>query len=338
VVFLSPRDDDGGPHPTYGHQFQDLAIPGVRPEGSIRTVRHAVPGRFADGTAYELERLEFRLEEPGYGPIGPARLSPRIGQQIVGVGLLEAIDDATLLALEDPEDRDGDGISGRARRLVDEDGRERIGRFGWKAGQATLEGQVEAALHEDLGITSNARPDEALTSVQRASIDATSGGEPEIDRAKVGRIAHYCRVLAVPRQRNADHPDVVRGSEVFRAIGCAACHRSELLTGSGSPIEAFRGVTIRPYTDLLLHDLGPDLADDRREGDASGREWRTPPLWGVGLVETVNGHTRFLHDGRARNLEEAILWHGGEAEASRERYRSLPANDRAALLAFLGSL
>jgi CxxC motif-containing protein (DUF1111 family) len=338
VVFVSPWDDDGAPHPVYGGQLQDQAVPGVAPEARIAVEPEYIAGRYADGTPYELRRWKIALEDAAYGPLGDVRLSMRIGQQLVGMGLLEAIDDRTILAQEDPEDRDGDGISGRAHRVTGADGTVGIGRFGWKASQPTLEGQVIAALHGDIGITSPRRPDEDLTSDQRAAINAPSGGSPEIDAHKVGRIAHYMRALAVPNQRRSVDADVARGRALFEAARCTACHLPEARTGGASQLAQLRGATIHPYTDLLLHDMGEGLADDRRDGDASGREWRTPPLWGIGLLETVNGNQNYLHDGRARTIEEAVLWHGGEAQRSRDAFALMSADERAALLAFLSSL
>lgn len=338
VVFVSPWENDGAPHPIYGGQLQDQAVPGVAPEARIALEPEYIAGRYADGTPYELRRWKIALTEPAYGPLGELRLSMRIGQQLVGMGLLEAIDERTIVAREDPDDRDGDGISGRAHRVTGADGTVGIGRFGWKASQPTLEGQVIAALHGDIGITSPRRPDEDLTSDQRAVIDAPSGGTPEIDAHKISRIAHYMRALAVPNQRRGLDTDVVRGRVLFEEARCSACHLPEARTGGSSPIAQLRGATFHPYTDLLLHDMGEGLADDRRDGDASGREWRTPPLWGIGLLETVNGNQNYLHDGRARTIEEAVLWHGGEAQRSRDAFVAMPADDRAALLAFLSSL
>jgi CxxC motif-containing protein (DUF1111 family) len=338
VVFVSPRDSDGAPHPVYGGQLQDQGVPGVAPEVRIAVEPESIAGRYPDGTAYELRRWKVALAEPAYGPLGEVRLSMRIGQQLVGMGLLEAIDERDILAREDPEDRDGDGISGRAHRVTGADGTVGIGRFGWKASQPTLEGQVIAALHGDIGITSPHRADEDLTSGQRAAISAPSGGAPEIDAHKIGRIAHYMRALAVPNQRRSLDAEVVRGRVLFEAARCTACHLPEARTGGSSPLAELRSATIHPYTDLLLHDMGEGLADDRRDGDASGREWRTPPLWGIGLLETVNGNQNYLHDGRARTIEEAILWHGGEAQRSRDAFATMNADERAAMLAFLSSL
>jgi len=331
IVLVSPEATDGAPHPVYGTQLQDRAVPGVRPEAGIRLEPERVPGRHADGAPFELERWRIRVVDPAYGDTGPIRLSLRIGPQLVGGGLLEAVDEATITAREDPEDRDGDGVSGRAHRVGG-----RVGRFGWKASQATLEDQVQAAFHEDMGITSPRFPEESLTVHQAERVHEPSGGSPEVDGAKVARVAHYCRTLAVPAQRGGD--DVERGRLLFARIGCTSCHVPEMRTGNGSPVEALRGVAFRPYTDLLLHDMGDGLADGRRDGEATGREWRTPPLWGIGLVPTVNGHSRYLHDGRARSLEEAVLWHGGEAQRSRDAFSALEAAERRALLAFLASL
>jgi len=338
VVFVSPRDADGAPHPLYGKQLQDQGISGVAPEVEIVLRAVPVPGAYPDGTKFELVRWETSFERPAYGPLGDVRTSLRIGPQVIGGGLLEAVPDAAIAARADPEDRDGDGISGRVHMVPGADGARRVGKFGWKASQPTLDGQVMAALHEDMGITNDAHPAESLSAGERAAVTAPSGGSPEADTHKVGRIAHYCRVLAVPMQRDAAAPTVERGRRLFTDAGCTACHVPTMSTGDASPVALLRNATFHPYTDLLLHDMGEGLADDRRDGDATGREWRTPPLWGIGLVETVNGHTRFLHDGRARNLEEAVLWHGGEAQRSRDRFMAMPAADRKALLAFLESL
>jgi CxxC motif-containing protein (DUF1111 family) len=348
VVFVSPAAADGdatgaspapdaaGPHPLYGVQLQDQAIPGVVPEARVWLAPRTERGQFSDGTSFELRAWTPQVESPADGPLGPVALSVRIGPQLVGGGLLEAVPDATLVALADPSDRDGDGISGRAHRTCDG----RIGRFGWKASQPTIEDQVQAALHEDIGITSPKFPQESATPAQRTRVAAGGGAPPtiEADAHKVQRLAHYCRVLAVPAQRDSLDPQVQRGRAIFESLGCARCHAPTLATGDASPIAALRQAEFHPYTDLLLHDLGPGLADGRRDGDATGREWRTAPLWGIGLVQLANEQAGFLHDGRARTLQEAILWHGGEAERAREAFRRADAADRAALLRFLQSL
>jgi CxxC motif-containing protein (DUF1111 family) len=327
------------PHSVYGEQIQDRSILGVAPEARVRMETASIDGRFPDGALYTLEEPRYSLEVTEGGGAELARLSPRVATQLVGLGLLEAIAEESIRARADPEDRDGDGVSGRANIVFDRrTGEPALGRFGWKASQPTIEQQVASAFQQDLGITSSLFPREALTELQLGTLTYVSGGQPELDDRKLERISFYCRVLGVPAQRAADDPAVRRGAWLFTDVGCAACHVPEHETGDYLPVPAYSNVRIRPYTDLLLHDMGPSLADELGEGQAAPGEWRTPPLWGIGLFATVNGHTRYLHDGRARNLEEAILWHGGEAARSRAAYEQLPAAERAALVAFLNSL
>ena len=333
-------DGPDEPDPDYGGQLQDHAIGDVKPEGRIVIETTARAGRFADGERYELLAPQYAIADAAYGPLGAdVRLGPRIAPALIGLGLLEAIPEASLLARADPDDSDGDGISGRAHWVVSQRTHARaLGRFGWKATQPTVEEQTAAAFLGDIGITSGLFPDEATTAAERAAFTKPSGGQPELDDHKLERVTFYSRVLAVPARRDADRADVRRGEALFGSLGCAACHVAEQRTGDVAVVPSYRDQLIRPYTDLLLHDLGQDLADGKRDGDAAPSEWRTPPLWGIGLVSAVNDHTRFLHDGRARDLEEAILWHGGEAQRAQESYRALAKTDRAAVLAFLGSL
>ncbi|HYC78096.1 MAG TPA: di-heme oxidoredictase family protein, partial [Planctomycetota bacterium] len=278
---------------------------------------------------------------PSRGALGDGVvLGPRVAPALIGLGLLEAIPESVLARRADPDDRDGDGISGRVHWLGDGAER-RAGRFGWKATQPTVELQTAAAFVHDMGVTSPRFPLEPPGDGGDpvSPRNATSGeATPEIDAGKLDRVVFYTRMLAVPAARDAAVPEVRRGAARFESFGCAACHTPSVETGDDAIHPAYRRVRIRPYTDLLLHDLGPDLADEKTDGDARPSEWRTPPLWGVGLTSTVSGHTRFLHDGRARNLAEAVLWHGGEAEAARERFRRAEKSDRAALLRFLESL
>jgi CxxC motif-containing protein (DUF1111 family) len=342
VVLVSPcptgdasSSDASGAHAIYGRQLQDAAIPGVAPEATMWLEDVRSPGTYSDGTTYELRRWNPRVESLGYGPLGDVRLSVRIGQQVIGLGLLESVPASTLEALADPSDRNGDGISGRVHRVPDG----RVGRFGWKASQASIADQVQVALQGDIGITSPRFPEDEQTAGQRRDIHAaTAAASPEADAMIVDRLAHYCRVLAVPAQRNPDDARVVRGRTVFAELGCTACHVPTMTTDDSSPVAQLRKVEFHAYTDLLLHDMGDGLADRRRDGDADGREWRTPPLWGIGLVQTVNEQAGFLHDGRARTLEEAVLWHGGEAQAARERFLRRQRADRDAVIAFMNSL
>lgn len=317
-----PRVYRLGPHgaPSLGAQLQDRGL-GIRPEGRVEISYREEPGRYADGAAYSLRRPTYRLvATTPRGSDGPA-LAPRIPPTLVGMGLLEAVAPTEVLALADPDDADGDGISGRASRVPGPHG-PRLGRFGWKAQQATLEDQVRAALAEDMGIETTTEP-------------------PELAPHHLERLVLYLRLLAPPARRDVDRPEVLRGERLFDAVGCAGCHRPELRTASVDAIHGppeLASQRIHPYTDLLLHDMGSELVDAGVDASSENREWRTPPLWGLGLLETVNGELSFLHDGRARTFEEAILWHGGEAASSRRGFMALDAEERQALLTFLTSL
>jgi CxxC motif-containing protein (DUF1111 family) len=328
------------PEPHYGDQLQGFAIPGVPPEGKAVITYTDLPGAFADGEAYSLRQPAYNITELGYGALHPdTRLSPRVAPFMIGLGLLEAVPAEALLALADPDDRDGDGISGRPNMVWDIASQQAVlGRFGWKANQPSVAQQTAAAFLGDIGITSALFPDENCTAVQTACRNAPNGGQPEVAPDILQDIVFYARTLAVPAQRQWDDPAVLRGKQLFVQARCAGCHTPTLRTGPVPELPGLSHQVIHPYTDLLLHDLGAGLADGRSDFAATGQEWRTAPLWGIGLIETVNGHTTFLHDGRARNLSEAILWHGGEAEAAREAFRSLPRAEREALLRFLGSL
>ncbi|QYG95427.1 c-type cytochrome [Iamia sp. SCSIO 61187] len=350
LIRLSVADGEStAPHPVLGEQLQDRAIPDVPVEGSVSITYTEEEGTYDDGTPYTLAVPTYTLVDAEGRPLGDDVLfSPRVAPPMFGVGLLELVPAEDIIAEADPDDADGDGVSGRpalvddvdpgseAERAGERDGR--LGRFGWKALEPTVEDQTAAAFRADIGVTTDLRPEQPCTAAQPACLAAPTGGEPEVDEQKLGRVTFYSRTLAVPARRHVGEPATDRGEELFAATGCASCHLTEMRTGSSDVAEALSEQVIRPYTDLLLHDMGPGLADGRPEGAADGSEWRTPPLWGIGLTETVNGHTRFLHDGRARSLEEAVLWHGGEAAGAQERFRALSADDRRALLTFLESL
>lgn len=335
------------PEPTYGTQLQDLAIKGHKAEGRM-TIRHEeLPVTLADGTVVTLQRPVYGIADLGYGPLHPnVMLSPRVAPPMIGLGLLEAVLEAEIESWADPEDADGDGISGRVNRVWDDATQApALGRFGWKAGQPSLAQQSAHAIHGDIGLSAPSLPTPGgdCTAVQRACLEAPNGNSPQHDGVEASGemmqlITFYSRNLAVPARRDLDDPQVLAGKQVFYESGCIACHRPKFVTRRDSLGEEQSFQLIWPYSDLLLHDMGEGLADGRPEAQASGREWRTAPLWGIGLTETVNGHTRFLHDGRARNLLEAILWHGGEAEAARQKVVALSKEQRDALLAFLRSL
>ncbi len=333
-------DQHGGPKPdpVYGDQVQGQAIRGLPREADVFVDYSEVTGRFADGEPFSLRAPTYRIVNPGYGPLFPTLLtSPRVSPSIIGLGLLEAVPEATLRRMADPGDSDGDGISGRLNSVWNHaTGRMAVGRFGWKAEQPSVLQQTAAAFVGDIGITSSLFPRENHTADETALVTSPSGGNPEVSDAIFQAVVLYARSLGVPAARVDDGAQSGRGRDLFASARCTACHTPVLETAASEP--EFAHQTIRPYTDLLLHDLGDDLGDGRPAFDASGTEWRTPPLWGLGLIPKVNGHTFLLHDGRARNITEAILWHGGEARRSRERFLSMSKLDRAALIAFLESL
>jgi CxxC motif-containing protein (DUF1111 family) len=327
------------PVPGYGDQLSERALNGVAPEGLAAITYEDVKGTYGDGEPYVLRKPNYAIINASYGPL-PADLliSPRVAPQVIGLGLLEAVPDETLMALADPGDADGDGVSGRVNRVWDSvTNTPAIGRFGWKAGQPTLLNQNTGAALGDIGLTSAVHPSENCATEQTGCVAAINGGMPELTDEFVEKLTLYTASLAVPAQRNSTDAQVRNGGELFRALGCAACHMPTLRSGKHNLPEISNQV-FHPFTDLLLHDMGENLADNRPDFEASGSEWRTPPLWGLGLVPVVNGHQFLLHDGRANGFAEAILWHGGEAEAAKENFRNAPKTEREALIAFLQSL
>ena len=324
------------PVPGFGTQLNNRAIFGVPPEGTVTIDYTEGELTTSDGAKVYLRTPNYKIEH-AYQPLpDDVQLSPRVAPVVFGLGLLEAIPESTILALADEDDQDSDGISGKANYVwdVQKNGLS-LGRFGWKANQPTLLQQVASAYHDDIGITTSLLPQES--SDGQSQYDGR-GDDPELSDEILDVVTFYVQTLAVPARRNLDDPMVQRGEELFESAQCSGCHIPTLQTGSLSDVPEVSNQTINPYTDLLLHDMGPGLADDRPDFLASGSEWRTPPLWGIGLVKVVNGHTNFLHDGRARGLLEAILWHGGEAEQSREAVQGMSTGDRDALIAFLESL
>lgn len=364
--------------PGFGDQLFHRGVAALRPAGDgsptyrgladvyYRYTEETVT--YADGTTVTLRRPVFEIASPYDAPdetsqtASPtsALLQPqvhygaRIGQPVFGLGLLEAIPEADILALADPDDSDGDGISGRpnfvydrVKDLAGDPDPVSLGRFGWKANTPSVEVQSLGALVGDIGITNPLFPQESIagTPLHDAYLADTGGtdsgvdpdGSPEAPDGFAESVVFYARTLHVPTRRNVEDPQVLNGARLFSSAGCVACHHPSFTTGD-HVIPALAHQVIYPFSDMLLHDMGEGLADGRRDFLADGREWKTRPLWGIGLTKTVNPAAGFLHDGRARSLEEAILWHGGEAEAARERFRTLSADDRAALIAFLSSL
>lgn len=313
-------DEQGNPHAQWGSALQP-ADNGSEPTPSIASWTE-----------------EGGLRKPVFAFNGgtPEHFSPRVSPQLVGLGLLEAIPELDILALADPDDADGDGISGRVHKVKDpvNPSITRLGRFGWKAGQASVKYQVAAALRTDMGVLTSVFPTPDCGSAQQNCGPST----PEFSDVDLDNLTLYISLLAVRNQRDWTNPQVIQGKQVFTDIGCAKCHTPEFKTSEYAVHSELRNQTIRPYTDLLLHDMGPGLADTLPEGEASYLEWRTPPLWGIGYTAATAGAESYLHDGRARNLTEAILWHGGEGEASKTAFEGLPQGEKDALLAFLKSL
>ena len=338
---LPGEDATGGPLgiPTgFGGQLQMQAVTPSLPD--IRALIHYVEtqGTFADGTPFVLHVPQYTLT--GVSPGLPAGFlfSPRVAPVVFGLGLLEAVPDLLIKGKSDPGDSDRNGISGRVNVVYDAVRRQpAVGRFGWKANTPNLIQQTAGAYNGDMGVTSDLFPTESCAGRTKEPA-CNNPHSPEVNAETVADVAFYTQTLAVPARRNLDDPTALRGENVFYAAGCNDCHTPTLRTGVFPGLPEVSNQVIHPYTDLLVHDMGPGLADGRPDFQASGSEWRTPPLWGIGLVETVNGHTRFLHDGRAQSLMEAVLWHGGEATAARDRVKRLSQRDRDALIAFLNSL
>jgi len=327
------------PEPTYGDQIQPFGIAGVPGEIEPSIRWHEEPQTLPDGTEVSLRRPELVLKNFHYGPLAHGTLSSvRMSPGVFGLGLLAAVPDAELIALTDPNDRNEDGIRGRVNFVWDaEAGGTAIGRFGLKANQPNLRAQVAGALIGDIGITSTLHVTQNCTAVERACRAVRNPFAPEISDADLEILVDYMVTLAPPARRPGN--DIARrGEALFEEWQCAACHRPSLSTGPLPGFPEIGGHTIHPYTDLLLHDMGDGLADGRPDWEASGRDWRTAPLWGIGLVPTVADRPVYLHDGRARDLTEAILWHGGEADSARSAFAAAKPSDREALLAFLNSL
>ena len=343
----APREGVGwAGDPVYGNQLQVSAVPGVVAEGRV-AIEHDAPRAlaFADGTVRELRRPRYAARDLGYGPLDPAtRLSPRLAPALAGLGLLGAIDEADLLAYADPDDADGDGISGRPNWQPLPDGTVRMGRFGHKAATASVAEQNAHALFVDMGLSSprlpGARGD--CTPAQPVCDELADGVQPRLGDTEVPDpmselLAFYAERLAVPARESVDDPKVLAGKAAFMGAGCAGCHVPKHVTARDAP-PGLDFELIWPYTDLLLHDMGDGLADGAGEGVATGTEWRTAPLWGIGAAKAVNPRTGYLHDGRADTLLDAVLWHGGEAAASRDRVLAMDRRERDALVRFLESL
>ncbi|MCP5074258.1 MAG: c-type cytochrome [Rhodobacteraceae bacterium] len=347
LLKLAVTSPEAGPDPVYGRQLQDIAIAGLAPEFRLRVTYETVPVKLSDGQTVMLRRPTYHTDALAYGPRhAGSRFSPRVAPQMIGLGLLEAIPVQDILANTDPLDADQDGISGRANIVFSQQFNSRmLGRFGHKATAATIRAQSAAAFANDIGISSPLHPDGwgDCTPIQARCRSAPDGGssvddETEISDDGLDFITHYSRNLGVPGRPDAGDAEVLQGKQLFYNAGCASCHQPKFVTHTLPDQPELSGQLIWPYSDMLLHDMGEGLADDFPDGDATGREWRTAPLWGIGLTGQVSGHTSYLHDGRARSLMEAILWHGGEADAAKHSVTLMSQSDRNSLLVFLNSL
>ena len=339
---LPGQDAHGGPLPApgFGDQLQNRAIVGTAPEGQLSIQYVEQLRTLVDGVSVSLRQPTYAIDAP-YQPV-PAGLllSARVAPPVFGLGLLEAVSEGDIVALADENDTNGDGISGRPNYVWDVAAQApRLGRFGWKANQPSLRQQTAAAYNGDMGITTSLFPLEPAAGQSQAGNQPPGSALADLADAELANATFYVQTLGVPARRDVNNAQVKAGKALFISAKCASCHVPRLSTSpaAGLPPET-AGQTIYPYTDLLLHDMGSGLTDNRPDFRASGNEWRTPPLWGIGLSEVVNGHSTFLHDGRARSLTEAILWHGGEAQASADAVGRMSAADRAQLLAFLKSL
>lgn len=348
-----PGEDAHGrpkPDPNYGDQFQNFGLNGpfpdfayhtapVPPEAALYLDWEETNVTFADGESVVLRRPKLRVEKLAYGPLGEgAMTSLRLTQPLVGLGLLEAVPEDTLLAIAKAQPLQG--VNGRPNYVRDDvNERTALGRFGWKANQPSIRQQIAAASLGDMGLTTRMYREQNCPPVQHLCAIQTPGNDPEVAFTDWDELELWTRALAVPARRNMADADVMRGENLFAQAKCGVCHVPTLRTAESFPaLPQLAGQTFHPYTDLLLHDMGEGLADGRPDFKAGGRDWRTQPLWSIGLSAAVNGNTALLHDGRARNITEAILWHGGEAQAAREAFRTMPKADREALVRFLESI
>ena len=328
------------PDPNYGYQLNDKAILGVPYEGKVTITYSKRDVFYKDKSKKTLSVPHYSFHSLSFGPLNPnTKYSGRVAPAVFGLGLIEAIKNEDIVKNEDILDINNDGISGKVNFLTDVPSNKKVlGRFGWKATRGTLLHHIAGAASEDMGLTSLIFPQQNCMHIQKECTNQINGGTPEISEKQINILQLYMQTLAVPRQRDAQNKDVIKGSKLFTKIGCENCHISTYRTGQHKDHEELSNRVIKPYSDFLLHNMGPELDDGLKEGKVESSEWKTPPLWGIGLVKIVNKHTRFLHDGRARSIEEAILWHGGEGLISKEKFLSLSAEERRTVLKFLSSL
>ncbi|NQX85418.1 MAG: c-type cytochrome [Flavobacteriaceae bacterium] len=327
------------PVPNYGNQLQNHSNLNIPIEADIQETFEYQQGTYPDGTTYELRKPNYTFINENFGSLAGVLISPRIGQQTIGLGFIDALPESEILKNVDEFDANNDGISGRANYTWNvQTQTTEIGKFGWKANEPSLKQQIAGAFFGDMGLTTSIFNDNTCPPGQEDCYSAPNGGAPEVTDIQLDRVLFYQSALAVPKRRNYKKETVLRGRELFNTVNCKACHAIDFKTGPYEINPMLSNKNIRPYSDFLLHDMGEGLADNRPDFKANGREWRTQPLWGIGLIESVNNHTFLLHDGRARNIEEAILWHGGEAENSKHKFMNLTLQERDDLISFIKSL
>ena len=346
-ISMPGQDSHGGPNPVpdLGLQLRNAAILTAKPDAQVYATYADKTVTYPDGSAATLRTPAYQFKNLRNNHPVNFLFSPRIAGQLAGMGLLEAIPEQTILSYADPHDSNNDGISGKANYVWNEEKQQTaLGRFGWKANQPNIRQQVAAAYSGDIGITTPVFPQASLSGLQQTLYgklpEGNNNGKPELPDPFFANTVFYTQALAVPQRRNWTDAAVQKGKALFFQLSCAKCHIPQLQTGNFADVPLLSNQTIHPYTDLLLHDMGDDLADGRNDFLATGNEWRTPPLWGIGLVRLVNNNKGMflMHDGRARTIEEAVLWHGGEAEKSKEAFMKLAKTDREALIKFINDL
>jgi CxxC motif-containing protein (DUF1111 family) len=340
-ISIPGTDEHGGPlaAPGFGLQLQDRALQGASPEATTNISYTDLPVTYPDGTTVTLRNPAYSLTNPYIPMPGGYMLSARLAPRLVGMGLLENIPESTILSFVDAGDQNGDGITGKANYVYNPyTQKTEMGRFGWKANTSTIQMQVATAYQQDMGVTSYPQMEESAWGQPQMSLVGSNDPSPELVDTLLNYVTFYVQTLAVPARRDVLDSVNKRGALLFTQINCSGCHRTTMQTGVNMSIH-LSSQRIHPYTDLLVHDMGNGLADGRPDFLANGKEWRTMPLWGIGMMAKTNGGSAYyLHDGRARTMEEAILWHGGEAQKSKQQFMQLNKTDRDALLQFLGSL
>ncbi len=339
------QDEYGGPKGVFGYggQLQDRGLEGIGGEAKVKVTYETINGMYPDGTKYTLRKPIYSFYDEKFGSLDGVMISPRVGGQTIGFGFVDALTEQQILVNADENDSDGDGISGRANYVWNlREKKTTIGKFGWKANAPTLEQQIVGALSGDMGMTTSLLPKQNCPSPQQDCNDYVNKhnivDKIDLSDEKLAQLVMYQATLAVPIRRDVKDKDVLQGKGLFYEMNCIKCHAIGFKVEKSEMVPEINGTVFNPYSDFLLHDMGDDLADNRPDFLANGKEWRTQPLWGIGMIPTVNGHQFLLHDGRANGVEEAILWHGGEAEKSKNKFMNLTKKQREQVIKFVNTL